>query len=200
LAILVMFGVELVTGAWRNETILVRLGAIIPTLFADGQYWRLIAAMFLHGDGTPKGDAMHLGANLLSLLQIGSLYEAMFGTRRFLFMYFATGIIASTCSAAHFLMQHIDGASVGASGAIFGVLGAFIFSIWLSPRYRHDPNARWLIPQFLFWIAVNIGIGFYVKEIDNSAHLGGLIAGLLLGFIPHRVPPPPPGQAVVDIH
>jgi rhomboid protease GluP len=191
--------IEIARGAARDPNVLVTLGAIIPSVFTTGEYWRFVAAMFLHGDGTPSGLAMHLGFNLVALLQIGSLFETMFGTRRFLFIYFATGIFASFCSAARMAMFSPQGASVGASGAIFGVLGAFIYSIRRSPLYGRDPGARSLVPQFLFWIVVNIGIGFRVQEIDNSAHLGGLIAGIVLGLLPHRVPPPPPAGEVIEV-
>lgn len=198
-AILGGFVIELVTGAAHDPQRLVPLGAIIGDVFRTGEYWRFVAAMFLHGDGTFSGDALHLGFNLLALLQLGSLYETMFGTRRFLFFYFATGIFASLCSAARMALLVPNGSSVGASGAIFGILGAFIFSIRRSPLYSRDPVARSLVPQLLFWILVNIGIGMRVGEIDNAAHLGGLVAGLALGLLPHRVPPPPPAGQVIEV-
>jgi rhomboid protease GluP len=198
-AILIGFAFEVVTGATHDERQLVRLGANLPSVFATHEYWRFVASMFLHGDGTRSGNAMHLAFNLVALLQIGSLFETMFGARRFLFIYFATGIFASFCSAARMAIFAPTGASVGASGAIFGVLGAFIFSIRRSPVYGRDAGARSLVPQFLFWIAVNIGLGFSIAEIDQSAHLGGLVAGIVLGLWPHRVPPPPPSDEVIEV-
>ena len=178
---------EWLLGAFANEQILPAVGAIVPHLFADRQYWRLITAMFLHANW------LHWAANTWSLFQLGTFYETLFGTRRFLFMYFATGICASTASA---LGNHV---SVGASGAIFGILGAFIFSVRRSPQYRHQPWTRSLTQQLVFWTIVNIGIGLAVPQIDNRAHIAGLVSGLLLGFIPHRVPPPPPRQAVIEV-
>ena len=198
-AILIGFLIEFVTGATHDGDRLVQLGAVIPSVFATHEYWRFVAAMFLHGDGTVAGNALHLGFNLLAILQLGALYETMFGTRRFLFIYFATGIFASFCSAGRMWLFHAHGASVGASGAIFGILGAFIFSIRRSPLYGRDAGARSLVPQFLFWVVLNIGIGMRITEIDNSAHIGGLLAGIVLGLIPHRVPPPPPSNEVVDV-
>src|SRR5260370_31408884 len=120
----------------------------------------------------------------------------MFGTRRFLTIYFIAGIFASVCSAMRMELLQINGAGVGASGAIFGILGAFIFSIRRSPRYRHQPWTKSLISQLIFWIVVNIAIGFSVKMIDNTAHITGLVAGLLLGLLPQRVPPSPPRDMV----
>lgn len=192
-AILIGFGLEVVTGAWRDPYRLAVLGAIIP---GEG-WWRLATAMFLHGDGTIEGTLLHLGMNLLALFQLGRLYELMFGARRFLFIYFVTGIVASITSYNHLPP---GGSSVGASGAIFGVLGAFVFSVRRSPRFRHEKWARSLVMQCLFWIGLNIIIGLRIPQIDNAAHIGGLIAGLILGaLLPHHVPPPPPSSTVVDV-
>ncbi len=194
-AILLGFVVEVLTGAWTNPDKLAVLGAIVKPWIDDGEVWRLLTAMFLHGDGTIGGTLLHLGVNLLALFQLGSLYELMFGTRRFLTVYFVTGLAASLTSYVH-----NAGASVGASGAIFGILGAFIFSVRRSPRWRHERSARSIVKQLLFWIAANLAIGASIPQIDLAAHIGGLVAGLLLGAIlPHREPPPPPAQVVVDV-
>jgi len=194
-AILIGFGVEVLTGAWLDGEKLARLGAIVPQWIDAGQYWRLLSAMFLHGDGTVGGDILHLGLNLLAIYQIGSLYEVMFGTRRFLLIYFVSGLAASITS-----YLHAAGASVGASGAIFGILGAFIFSVWRSPRWRHERAARSIVRQLIFLIIANIAIGARIPQIDLAAHLGGLVTGLILGaLLPHHTPPPPPGRVTVEI-
>lgn len=194
-AILIGFGVEIVTGAWVDFRKLAYLGAIVPEWINDGQYWRLLSAMFLHGDGTIRGDFLHLGMNLFALYQLGSLYELMFGTRRFVLIYFVTGIAASLTSYFHNI-----GASVGASGAIFGILGAFIFSVRRSPRWRDERAARSIVRQLIFWIGANLAIGAMIPQIDLAAHLGGLVSGLILGAIlPHGEPPLPPARVVVDV-
>lgn len=196
-AIVAGFLIEIYTGAWKDPERLAQLGAIVPEfIFRDGEYWRLLTAMFLHGDGTIQGDLLHLGLNLLALFQVGSLFEIMFGTRRFLIIYFTTGLIASLTSALH-----IHGASVGASGAIFGILGAFVLSVRRSPRWRNERAARSIVNQLVFWIVANIVIGLRIPQVDNSAHIGGLVAGLILGAVlPHPAPPPPPpAQVIVDV-
>lgn len=201
IAIVIGFGVEIATGAWKNGVILAELGAIVPEyVIHDEEYWRLLSAMFLHGDGTVRGGLLHLGVNLYALWQLGRLYEIMFGTRRFVMIYFVTGIAASLTSLLRYVVLQHGGASVGASGAIFGVLGAFIFSIRRSPRWRNDRGARSIVQQLLFWIVVNIAIGMTVPQIDMAAHVGGLLTGLLLGAtLPHKEPPLPPSQAVIDV-
>jgi len=183
-----VWGYEAATGAYLSDQRMVDLGAIVPGLLERGEYFRLLAAMFLHGSW------LHWFLNSWALYQLGTLYETLFGSTRFALIYFVSGICASAASS---LYQH--GPAVGASGAIFGILGAFIFSIRRSPQYRHQPWTRSLISQLVFWIAVNIAIGFSVKFIDNAAHIAGLITGLILGFLPHRVPPPPPRDIVIDL-
>ncbi len=186
--ITIVFGFEVWTRAFFSDEEMIRLGAIVPGLLQRGEYWRLIAAMFLHGGW------LHWFLNCWALYQLGTLYETLFGSVRFALIYFVSGICASAASS---LYSH--GPAVGASGAIFGILGAFIFSISRSPQYRHQPWTRSLIAQLVFWIVVNIVIGFSVQFIDNVAHMAGLITGLLLGFLPHRVPPPPPRDMVIDL-
>jgi len=183
-------GSNLLTDDVSSE-VLVSMGAIIGGTLARHEFWRLLAGMFLHAS------VLHWAANCWALYQLGTLYEVLFGSKRFAMTYFASGLVASLASAVRIGMM--NGASVGASGAVFGILGAFIFSIRRSPVYRHQPWTRGLIGQLVFWIGVNLYIGYKVPHIDNVAHIGGLIAGLILGFIPHRVPPPPPRESVIDV-
>lgn len=187
--ITIVFLIEVATGALISEQRMADMGAIVPGLLQRHEYWRLVAAMFLHGFW------WHWFLNCWALYQLGTLYEALFGSARFTFIYFVTGIIASAASSLHMK----EGLGVGASGAIFGILGAFIFSIRRSPQYSHQPWTKSLINQLGFWIVANIIIGFSFPGIDNTAHIAGLVSGLLLGFLPHRVPPPPPGAMVIDV-
>ena len=164
--------------------------AVIPVAIRDGhQYWRLVTGMFLHAG------ALHLFLNSVALYQLGRFYEIMFGTRRFLLVYFVTGIAASLASTFF-----NDGASVGASGAILGILGAFIFSVRRSPLWRHHRTARSIVSQGIFWIIANLVITWTVPQIDKAGHIGGIVSGLVLGWLlPHRTPPLPPARVVVDV-
>jgi rhomboid protease GluP len=188
--IAVVFGIELFLNAPKNDDALVAMGAIIHGTIQNHEYWRLLAAMFLHANW------IHWLVNSWALYQLGSLYEAMFGKVRFAIIYFVTGLCASFGSAMNL---SVGGASVGASGAIFGILGAFIFSIRRS-QWRHEPWTRGLTRQLVFWGLLNLAVGASFAFIDNTAHIAGLVSGLLLGLLlPHRVPPPPPGRHVIDV-
>jgi rhomboid protease GluP len=186
--IAIVFAFEVLTRAYDSDAAMVSMGAIVPGLVQRGELWRLIASMFLHGGW------LHWLANSWALYQLGTLYEVLFGSKRFTLVYFATGICAGIASS-----MYNHGPAVGASGAVFGIMGAFIFSIWRSPLYRHQPWSRGLIGQLVFWIVINIAIGYSLPFIDNVAHIGGLVSGLILGLIPHRIPPPPPRESVIDV-
>lgn len=188
--ITVVFIFEFLTGAVRDDRVLVGMGAIMPMRYivAHGEYWRWLSGMFLHGS------VIHWAANCWALYQLGMLFEVMFGTPRFLLVYFTTGLVASIASSSF-----THGPSVGASGAVLGILGAFIFSIRRSPQWRNEPWTKSLLSQLVFWAILNIVLGFSVSYIDNAAHIGGLVSGLLMGFLPHRVPPPPPSRGVIDV-
>lgn len=186
--IAVVFALEVLSNAFGTDQGMIDFGAIVPDLIQRGEYWRLITAMFLHAGW------LHWATNSWALYQLGALYETLFGSPRFAATYLISGVCASLASVVF-----SKSVAVGASGAIFGIMGAFVFSLLRSPHYRHERWTRGLIQQIMFWTLVNIAIGFSVRFIDNAAHIGGLVAGLLLGFVPHRVPPPPPGGMVIDV-
>jgi len=189
-AILFVFVLELLAGAPRDAQVLVNMGAIMRGAFQDGDYWRLVAAMFLHGG------FMHLVLNMWALWQIGGIFETLFGSTRFLLTYFISGIAASIVSS---ILIPAWTPGVGASGAIFGIIGALIIALRRSPRWSRKEWSGALARQLLMWAGINIVIGFTMPGIDNGAHIGGFVAGLLLGLVPHRVPPPPPGEALIDV-
>jgi membrane associated rhomboid family serine protease len=176
-AILAMFVFEVATGGPRalfqgpSGGDLIRLGAIQPFLIADGQYWRLFSAMFLHAG------ILHIGFNAYALFLLGSMIESGLGKTRFAVVYFVSGFLAS---AASYAFGPVDSIAVGASGAIFGVFGAFIAYNY---RRRHlamaSANLRWAATLLLLNAFLALGIG----SIDWRAHLGGLVAGVAAGFV-----------------
>ena len=135
--ITIVFGYEAATGAFLSDQRMVDLGAIVPGMLQRGEYWRIIAAMFLHGGW------LHWFLNCWALYQLGTLYETLFGSARFALIYFVSGICASIASS---LYQH--GPAVGASGAIFGILGAFLTLIASNPDgFLRVVRAGTLAPQ-----------------------------------------------------
>lgn len=159
---------------WRADMqMLVQWGANTTPLTTDGQSWRLVAALFLHGG------LIHLLLNMWTLWGIGRLTERLFGSALFAAIYACAGIIASLCSIA----WHPFVISVGASGAIFGVLGACLAFFLRSPT-RMPRNIAWRqgLAMTVF-ILFNLISGFMGEGIDNAAHVGGLLTGFILGSL-----------------
>jgi rhomboid protease GluP len=171
-AIGAVFALELATGATQDPRVLVRLGALVPVLVWSGDWWRLLTAMFLHGGW------LHIALNGWALYQLGGIFEAWMGSSRMALTYFASGLAGSVASL-FFLRGDL---SVGASGAIFGVLGALV-GVLLRRRDRLQPQAKALLTQLLTWAGINVFLGFSTPNIDNAAHLGGAAAGLVLGLV-----------------
>jgi membrane associated rhomboid family serine protease len=170
-----VFVLEVVTGGPRSllqgpsAGRLIDLGAMQPFLIADGQYWRLFSAMFLHAG------LLHIGFNAYALWLFGSMVESNLGRTRMVLIYVLAGFLASVASYA---FGPVSSVGVGASGAIFGVFGAFIA---FNYRRRHlamaEANLRWAATLLL----LNLLLAFGFARIDWRAHLGGLIAGLAAG-------------------
>lgn len=146
-------------------------GANIDFLVWEGQWWRLISATFLHGGW------LHLVFNAYALYVLGPVLERLYGSRRFVVLYVGAGLLASLASL------WLTGRSVGASGAIFGLLGA-LMAFGLRHRQKLPPKVgKAFGVGMLPWVVINIGIGFIPGlQIDNAAHIGGLIAGALLAL------------------
>ena len=155
--------------------VLVNFGSLYSLDVWQGQWWRLGSAMFLHGG------LLHIGFNMYVLYSIGPAIERIYGVPRFLLIYLVSGW---TCSMASLIWS--GGNSVGASGAIFGLAGAFL-AISLRRRSYFDAFGS----QMLGFIAINIVIGFSgaFGNVDNFGHMGGLVGGFLLGnVVPNRMP------------
>ena len=169
-----MFVVSLLVGGSvvgaPSTRALLRLGAIQPYLIARGGFWRLIAATFLHAS------VLHIAFNLYALYLFGTMTEGIFGQRRFLAIYLVTGFAASTAS---YVFGPLDSLGVGASGAIFGVFGAFIaYNLRRRNTVQGMAALRWAGTLIL----LNLVIAFGVRSVDWRAHLGGLVAGLVAGW------------------
>ncbi len=141
---------------------------------ATGQYWRLFTAMFLHAG------LIHIAFNAYALWIFGSVVEQELGRVRFALIFFTTGIFASAASYAF----GPNAVGVGASGAIFGVFGAFVAYNY---RRRHLAIAAARLRSAVALVAINMLIAFSIPGIDWRAHVGGFVAGLAAGFVAEGV-------------
>jgi rhomboid protease GluP len=146
-----------------------RLGASFgPAIFGLHEWYRLITAMFLHGG------LIHIGVNMMSLLQLGPALEELYGSARYFFLYVLTGAFGFLVSAAtgHF--------SLGASGALLGIVGAML----AVTSKRGGSYMRELRSRLISSVVILFAIGFFPGiRIDNWAHGAGLAAGFVLGKI-----------------
>ena len=146
-------------------------GALIPALVAEGEAWRLVSSVFLHSG------VVHLGFNMLSLYFLGSFVEEAFGRSRFLALYLLSGVSGGL---AYLYFGGFNAPAVGASGAIFGLLGGVLgYALRRGAFSWQNP----LIRQLLILLALNLYLGFSIPNISNTAHLGGLAGGFAFGWL-----------------
>ncbi len=171
--LIVVFLAETVLSRSLNTTLpaLVTLGAQVNSLVADGAVWRLLAAMFLHIG------IMHLAFNGWALFSLGREVEMFYGPASFAVLYLLSGLAGNV---AYYLFG-TDTLSAGASGAVFGLVGAEV-AFFLCNRSLFGKLGRQRLSNLAGLIAINLLIGFTVSGINNLAHLGGLVSGLLLGL------------------
>ena len=156
----------------RPTSTLIFMGAMYGPKVGMGEVWRLVSCLFLHGDGT------HILLNGIALYGLGRLCESVYGPTRFLWLFLFAGVSGSTLS---FLGGNV--ASVGASGSIFGLMGACIV---FGHRYRLvlPPHIGEIFRKKLLpWVGLNLLIGLLIPFIDNLGHFGGLIGGAVFAMV-----------------
>lgn len=140
-------------------------------IFENKEYWRLLTAMFLHGG------LLHILFNGYALFALGPETERTYGPWRFLAVYFIGGLTGSVASYAF-----SPSVSVGASGAIFALLGA-LGAFFYASRKTLGEAARQQLGSLITIAMLNLFIGFSGGNIDNFGHIGGLIGGLVVGWL-----------------
>lgn len=176
---------ELQPGGSQSPSTLVNLGATIPDISSTHQYWRWLTACFLHIG------IVHIASNSLALVWLGALGERFYGPLRYLAIYLAAGVAGNILSS---VIQPEIGA--GASGAIFGLLGAMLVASWRNRSIIGAEASRRLFSALGQLLILNIFISF-LPGIGWSAHLGGAIAGGILALaIPFNSDRWPRGYAV----
>ncbi|MCR4797977.1 MAG: rhomboid family intramembrane serine protease [Lachnospiraceae bacterium] len=139
----------------------------------NGEYWRMISCAFLHFDNS------HIFNNMIMLLFLGVYVERAFGTLRYLLIYFFCAFSGSFVSYIAAMEGETLVVSGGASGAIFGIMGALLFVI----LYKKGRYEGLTMKRYLFMIVISLYYGFATAGVDNLAHVGGFIAGFLAGFL-----------------
>ena len=156
----------------QNPNVLHDYGALVNFNMMNNSYLeliRLVSSVFLHAG------ILHLLCNMYSLYIIGPQLESFFGKTKFIIIYIVSGIVGNLLSLA-FLQDNV--VSVGASGAIFGLLGALLYFGYHYRVYLSGVIKSQIIPL----IILNLGIGFVASGINNFAHIGGLIGGVLISM------------------
>ena len=160
---ILMYIIPILFGVY--ETILDKYSIYGPAVRA-GQYYRLITGTFIHAN------IFHLFFNCYALTILGSQLESFLGKPKYLVVYLFSAVIGSLFSVT-FAGNYY---SIGASGAIFGLMGSLVYFGYHYRVYLGNVIKSQIIPLIL----MNLGIGFLVPGIDNSAHIGGLLGGALI--------------------
>ena len=162
---------------------LVHWGANYGPYTLSGDWWRLLAYIFLHGG------VMHIAFNMWCLWDLGALCESLYGPWTYAGVYLITGVAGGLASVA----WNPRVLSVGASGAIFGLAGALIASFYLGEFSMPRAGLKPILTSLLVFAGFNLFFGSLFPGIDNACHIGGLVSGLILGALiavvaPHDAP------------
>ena len=168
-----------IKGSTINSNTLLETGALYwPAVVNSGEYYRLITYMFLHSGFE------HLANNMLVLLFIGDNLERATGRLKYLMIYFGAGVIAGIASLSYNMLKDTNAVSVGASGAIFGVVGAMAYIVVVNKGRLENISTR----QMVMFVIFSLYGGLTSQGVDNAAHIGGIIAGIALAAILYRKP------------
>jgi membrane associated rhomboid family serine protease len=167
---------EISVGDLNNAEVLHRVGALDPySVVVQGEYWRLVTALFLHGGLT------HLLFNVFALYILGPPLERSIGTIRFTACYLISGLASSAGVVALMVAGFVQVSQlVGASGCIMGIVGAWAGFLL---RHRHAPQAKQRLGNIAMIIVIQVAFDLSTPQVSMAAHLCGLIAGFFLGLI-----------------
>jgi membrane associated rhomboid family serine protease len=173
---LLAFVFEIFKGGWNDPDVLHRIGAVeLDAVVAQGEYWRLFTALFLHAG------FLHLAFNLFALYVLGPPLERSIGTIRFLACYLISGVASSAGVVALMEIGLVQaGQLIGASGCIMGAVGAWA---GLLLRHRHAPFAKQRLANIGLIVAIQIAFDLSTPQVSMAAHMCGLVAGFFLGLL-----------------
>lgn len=154
--------------------LLYNIGAFsVADFFSGKEYYRILSCIFLHWD------INHLVSNMLVLYYLGEVVEKHFGHVKYIVIYFVSGIFGNLLSMSYELYTSNYAMSAGASGAIFGVIGALLFLVLIHKGHLEQIT----LSRLLFMIFYSLYSGFVGTNINNAAHIGGFLSGVGTAFI-----------------
>lgn len=155
---------------------LVAIGAVYaPIVVIDGEWYRIVLSMFLHGSLT------HVALNAISLILVGSVVEQYLYKSQYLSIYFLSGIVGALAS----IYFHPINVLIGASGAIFGIFGALV-GFFIANRQVMMGEFKAVMQNIGVMLLINLGIGIVFPSIDMVAHIAGFCFGILSGYLASR--------------
>ena len=174
---IIVFAVMSIFGNTLDAQYMAEHGAMYPPYVAEnGQYWRMFTSMFMHFG------LMHILNNMIMLGAVGRIVEIAMGHVRFLIAYIVAGICGSVLSYAIMLNNNDYAVSAGASGAIFGMVGALVWIV-IANRGFYEGISR---QQVIFMVILMIYYGVSTSGVDNWDHLGGLAGGFIISIVLYR--------------
>ena len=173
----VVFFVLTLMGQTEDGRFMLTKGAMyVPYVLEQGEYYRLVTSMFLHFG------IQHLGNNMILLLLVGAQLEEEMGAIKYLIIYIVAGLGGNIISMLGDITSGNYAIAGGASGAIFGVIGA-MFWVVLRNNGRIGTMTK---NGMIFMIGISLYYGFTSSGVDNLAHIGGLVTGLLMSILLYR--------------
>ena len=174
---IVIFLLMYVAGVAGDAGFMASHGAIFPPVMIEhGIWYPFFTAMFLHFD------IEHLANNMVMLVAVGRYIENEMGTFKLMIIYLCSGIIGNVLSFMGDLHGEINVVSAGASGAVFGLVGSLLAMAIKNKGIIEGLGIR----NIILMIALSLVSGFTSAGVDNTAHVGGLIAGLLIGLVLYK--------------
>ena len=171
----VFFIMSILERAFGNQY-LYQYGAMFPPAVLGGQWYRLITSSFIHFD------IAHLFNNMLLFITLGSYLERAFGKIRYIIFFFSAAVLSSLATMFHMIYSKDLAFSAGASGIVFGMIGALLYMVIRNKGRFQNLTIR----RFMIMILLSLYFGFVTAGVDNAAHVGGLCAGFLLGILLYR--------------
>lgn len=156
------------------NTVIYHIGALETySVIIEGQYYRFISSMFLHGD------INHLVNNMILLFFIGEIVEKYIGHIQYFILYFCSGILGGVASCIYELIRKEFYSSVGASGAVFGVIGSLLVLVIINKGKLEQITLK----RLCFMLAFSLYYGMTSSNINNAAHFGGVLAGVIITLL-----------------